>query len=68
MGIGSHLLEILERIAKENQYTSFSATVLKENSKMVRVFRKRYPNAKLSANCGYEVSIIMDFDDARPDA
>jgi GNAT superfamily N-acetyltransferase len=67
-GIGSHLLGILERIAKENQYTSFSATVLKENSTMIHVFRKRYPKAKLSSNCGYEVSIIMDFDDARPEA
>lgn len=64
-GIGAFLLEFLESIAKENNYTSFSATVLRENASMLRVFKKRYPNAKTSFNGG-DLSIMMHFDDAVP--
>jgi acyl-CoA hydrolase/ribosomal protein S18 acetylase RimI-like enzyme len=64
MGIASYLLAMLERIAKENQFTSFSATVLRENTAMLHVFRKRYPNAKSTANSGSDVTIHMEFDDA----
>ncbi|MBF0200906.1 MAG: GNAT family N-acetyltransferase [Desulfamplus sp.] len=61
-GIGSFLLEILEGIAKKNGYTRFVATVLAENRKMIRVFQKRYPHAKLVRAGGGEVEVLMDFD------
>jgi GNAT superfamily N-acetyltransferase len=64
MGIASHLLSIMERIAKENQYSGFVATVLRENTAMLHVFSKRYPNAVTSISGGSDVSIVMDFDDA----
>ena len=64
MGIASYLIEILEKIAKENNYTSFSASVLRENAAMIRVFKKRYPNAKISVSSGSDLLIRMDFDDA----
>jgi acyl-CoA hydrolase len=67
MGIASYLIEILEKIAKENHYTSFSASVLRENSAMIRVFKKRYPNAKISVNSGSDLLIRMDFTDAVED-
>jgi acyl-CoA hydrolase/RimJ/RimL family protein N-acetyltransferase len=64
MGIASHLLAIMQRIAKENNYKGFCATVLRENSAMIHVFRKRYPNAEINASGGSDISILMDFDDA----
>jgi acyl-CoA hydrolase len=67
MGIATYLIEILEKIAKENHYTSFSASVLRENSAMIRVFKKRYPNAKISVNSGSDLLIRMDFTDAVED-
>jgi acyl-CoA hydrolase/GNAT superfamily N-acetyltransferase len=64
MGIASYLLKVLEQIALENNYTQFSATVLRENKAMIQVFKKRYPNLKLSAQTGGEVLIEMDLDGA----
>jgi len=64
LGIASYLLQKLEKIAKENEYTGFCATVLKENLSMIHVFKKRYPNAKISMNSGNEIEILMDFEDA----
>jgi GNAT superfamily N-acetyltransferase len=64
MGIASFLLEDLERIAKQNNFTSFSASVLRENTAMIHVFKKRYPNAKTSVSSGSDVNIHMDFNDA----
>jgi RimJ/RimL family protein N-acetyltransferase len=61
MGIASYLLEVLERIAKENQYRRFSATVLRQNAAMIQVFKKRYPNLKISTQDGHEILMIMDF-------
>jgi len=61
LGIGSYLLEVLEKIAKENSFTSFSATVLRENAAMLKVFKKRYPRAKIEANGGSDLKVIMDF-------
>ncbi|MFO7839605.1 MAG: GNAT family N-acetyltransferase [Desulfosalsimonadaceae bacterium] len=60
MGIAGFLLEILEKIAKENCYTAFTATVIRENAAMRRVFQKRYPNAELYAY-GREIEIRMPF-------
>jgi GNAT superfamily N-acetyltransferase len=66
MGVGSYLLDLLERIAKQNGYCAFAATVLRENANMLRVFKKRYPNAKIKFSAGSEVQVQMDFADARP--
>ncbi len=62
-GIASFLLGILENIAKENGYKGFFATVLIDNTKMIHVFKKRYPNAKIQRSLGGEVEIYMDFED-----
>jgi len=64
LGIATYLLGMLERIAKENGFTGFTASALRENTAMIHVFKKRYPNAKVSKNAGTEVNIVMDFDDA----
>ena len=62
MGIGSYLLMILENIAKENGYKGFMATVLIDNTKMIHVFKKKYPYAKLKRGVGGEIEIYMDFE------
>ncbi len=62
MGIASYLLEQLEVIARDNDYTGFIATTLRENSAMLHVFKKRYPNAKVVSSSG-DILIYMDFDD-----
>lgn len=61
MGIASYLLQELERVAIENGYKWFGASVLENNSAMIHVFSKRYPNAKvtLSEEDGYRIE--MDF-------
>ena len=64
MGIASHLLATMEQIAKANNYTGFLATVLRENTAMLHVFKKRYPHAKTTISGGSDVSIVMAFDDA----
>ncbi len=63
LGVASHLLVMLEKIAKENHYIGFCATVLRENSAMLRVFKKQYPNARITVNSGTDLRIEMDFDD-----
>ncbi|MCU0559037.1 MAG: GNAT family N-acetyltransferase [Desulfobacterales bacterium] len=65
-GIGSYLLELLETIAAQNGYKGFCATVLRENASMLRVFKNRYPNAKVTFSGGSEVLVDMRFDDAAP--
>jgi len=60
MGVAGSLLEILEKIAKENRYTAFTATVMRENTAMLRVFQKRYPNAEL-CTYGREIELCMPF-------
>ena len=62
LGIASYLLELLEYIAKENHYRGFCATVLRENAAMIRVFKKRFPNANISVSSGSDLRILMDFD------
>ncbi len=67
MGIASYLLDILVTIAKENHFNSFCATVLRENAAMIRVFKKRFPQAKISVNSGSDLRILMDFDEPDQD-
>jgi acyl-CoA hydrolase/RimJ/RimL family protein N-acetyltransferase len=62
MGIATDMLVILEGIARKNDYKRFTATVLKENKAMLKVFRKRYPEARITTTAGNEVSVAMDFE------
>lgn len=62
MGIASYLLGVLEEIAIENNYKRFIASVLRKNTSMIHVFKKRYPNAKLINSGGTEIDIEMNFD------
>ncbi len=64
MGLGSYLLELLERIARENKYKAFTATVLSENRAMIRVFEKRYPDAEIKRGFSGELELYMPFDKA----
>ena len=48
-----------------NAASSFAATVLRENANMLKVFKKRYPNAQMTFSAGNEVQVHMDFTDAR---
>jgi RimJ/RimL family protein N-acetyltransferase len=61
MGIASFLLESLETIARKNHYKQFTATVLAENRKMLKVFQKRYPDAKFLRSGSGEVEVEMSF-------
>jgi acyl-CoA hydrolase/ribosomal protein S18 acetylase RimI-like enzyme len=63
-GIASYMLDILEKIAKENGYRAFTATVLRENQAMLSVFKRRYPNARTVSNGGSDITLVMNFDDA----
>ena len=63
-GIASYILKKLEWIARENGYIGFAANVLRENSSMIHVFKRRYPNAKISSTGGNEIEIRMRFEDA----
>lgn len=60
MGIASYLLGELEKIARENGYGFFSAIILAENAAMLQVFKKRYPEAEITAVAG-EVEVTMAF-------
>jgi len=62
MGIGSFLLDILESIAKQNNYKKFVATVLAENRKMINVFQKKYPSARFLRSLSGEVEVEMPFE------
>ncbi len=67
LGIASYLLEVLEKIAMENGYKRFFASVLKENGAMLHVFKKRYPNAKVTLSAENDYRICMDFYDSMED-
>ncbi len=64
MGIASYLLESLRAIALENGYSGFSASVLRENTAMLHVFKKRFPDARTVGGGGAEVTLAMDFNKA----
>ncbi len=63
-GIASYLLGVLEEIAKENNYKKFTASVLRENTAMIHIFKKQYPNLETSFAGGGEMEFIMDFTDS----
>ena len=63
MGTASYMIKMLEDIARENDYSGFTATVLKENAAMLHVFKKQYPNARIQSPEGGDIEIIMDFED-----
>lgn len=65
LGVSSHMLPLLESIAKQNGFRGFTASVLRGNHAMLRVFKKRYPHAKIESGGGIDVMLIMDFE---PDA
>ncbi len=60
-GIGSRMVDILEKIARENGYKGFSAYVLRENLSMLHIFRKRYPNCKITP-MGETLFMEIDFE------
>ncbi len=62
MGVASHLLTQLEDIARDNGFKGFTATVLKNNTAMLSVFRKRYPNLVTRKSSGFEIMLDMDFE------
>lgn len=62
-GVGSYLVRVLQRIASENNYKGFTATVLEENAGMIHVFKKLYPHCKME-RIGNEILIDMDFEDS----
>lgn len=64
MGVASYMLAALEKIARENGYRRFSATVLRENAAMLKVFKRRYPHARTLTGGGSDITLVMDFDDA----
>jgi GNAT superfamily N-acetyltransferase len=66
-GIGAYLLELLETIARQNGFKAFAATVLRENASMLKVFKKRYPDCKVTFSSGSEVLVHMDFADSKPE-
>lgn len=61
-GIASHMLSFLEKIARENNFEGFVATILDENQVMLNVFQKRYPHAKLTTSLSGGVLVTMPFD------
>jgi GNAT superfamily N-acetyltransferase len=64
-GVASYLLGVLENIAVENGYKQFLATVLKENTAMLHVFTKRYPNAQVITK-EMEIEVLMPFNLSKP--
>lgn len=61
LGISTHLLKVLEKVARENNYTGFSASVLYENKAMQKVFLKQYPKARVYKINEKEIRLIADF-------
>jgi RimJ/RimL family protein N-acetyltransferase len=62
MGIGTHLLGILEDIARINHFIGFTAIVLAENKKMIKVFKNKYPNATFKRGGSGEIDVVMPFE------
>ena len=61
-GIATFMLTCLEKIARKNNYTGFTALVLAENRKMISVFKHTYPHAEFVRGEGGEIEVAMPFD------
>ncbi len=61
LGVASIMMDQLEKIARKNGLTGFTAIVLRENMAMQHVFKRKYPNLKMQ-DTGTEVNFIMMFD------
>ncbi len=62
--VGSLLIDVLEKIAKDNGYKAFFAIVLLENSRMIHLFKKKYPQAQIRHVQGGEVEVYMEFSES----
>lgn len=60
-GVCGHLLKVLEKIALENGFKKFSATMLRTNKNMEKVFLKQFPSAGLEYEDS-EVYVTMDLE------
>lgn len=60
MGVGTYLLQELEKVAIKNGYRRFEAYLLAANRKMQHVFLKRYPQAR-QKTVKNEIHLVMDF-------
>jgi acyl-CoA hydrolase/GNAT superfamily N-acetyltransferase len=67
LGIGSYLLKTLEKIARENNYSAFSASVLPENKAMQKIFLQHYPNAAVFNVNENEIRYLINFDNTPND-
>ena len=67
LGIGSYLLKMLEKIARENHYLGFSASVLPENKAMQKIFLQHYPDAKVFNVSENEIKFLINFDNVPDD-
>jgi acyl-CoA hydrolase/GNAT superfamily N-acetyltransferase len=61
MGIAAYLLNELEKIAAQNGYSGFYASVLAENKAMLHLFRKKYPKLSVTPRAS-ALHLVMDFD------
>ena len=64
-GIAAYLLQELEKVARINGFSGFLATILPENSPMINLCRKFYPNCSIKRSSD-EVDIRMTFSAAAP--
>lgn len=60
MGVATHLLKELEKIARKNNFTGFFATTLSNNTSMIALAQKCFPHAEINDRAG-EVEIHMPF-------
>jgi RimJ/RimL family protein N-acetyltransferase len=62
-GIASYLMRQLEKIARENNYKAFEASILIENEAMLQAFKKNYPNLTFKKKISGEMLLHMKFGD-----
>ncbi|MDQ1270145.1 MAG: hypothetical protein QG618_1455 [Thermodesulfobacteriota bacterium] len=60
-GIATFMLSCLEKIARQNNYSCFTALVLAENRKMINVFKNTYPHAEFIRGESGEIEVTMPF-------
>ncbi len=60
LGIASYLLQQLEKIARSNGFSGFVATTLNQNTSMLHIFQKHYPEATIQHD-GEMLEITMPF-------